>query len=113
MSHRLSNVWRVFQFRWQHVTGIARDNDEGNTVPSQCARDINGTAFSKNNIEQCAIERFLNNSADGTFGSVNWTDYLEPVVLQCRRKVRSNDIVVLNDEDLPSAQVCPLKPLGQ
>jgi hypothetical protein len=27
--------------------------------------------------------------------------------------VRSNDIVVLNDEDLPSAQVCPLKPLGQ
>src|SRR5262245_13470911 len=111
MSHRLSSVWLVLQFRWQRVMGIAGDDDEGDMVRSQCARHINGTTFSQTNIKQRAIEDFLVNSADATAGSVNRTNYLEPVVLQCRRKVRSNEIVVLNDEDLPDAEVCPLKPL--
>jgi len=90
--------------------GNTGDDDERNTVRSQCARDINGTTFSKTNIEQRAIERFLINSADGTTSSTNGTDYLEFIVLYGRRKMRSSDVVVLDDKDLPDTQVCPLQP---
>ena len=77
---------------------------------SQRARDINGTTFSKTSVEQGAIECFLVNSTDGAFGSGDGADYLEPVVLHCCRKVRSSEIVVLDDKDLPNVQVCPLTP---